>query len=191
MPWIPEPGDPDAIHKSEAGEINSLDSVTPADADVLVIEDASDGFSKKKVTVASLPSGGSGGFPSWQTYTPTWTGSTSNPSIGGGTLTGKYLQVGSTAFVVVEMVAGTGTNFGSGEWFFSLPVEAADLTHVGPALAWDQGTLKHEGIAWLFDTETVQCTSQSNGADWGSGVPFTWNATNGDLLRFSITYETV
>src|SRR5690606_40684611 len=108
-------GEPDAFHKSVPNEIASLNTVTPADNDVLVIEDASDGFAKKKVTVASLPSGGSGGFPNWQTYTPTWTGSSTNPSIGGGTLTGKYLQVGSTAFVVVEMVAGTGTNFGRSE----------------------------------------------------------------------------
>src|SRR5690606_22924320 len=55
--------DEDAIHLSEAGEINSLDSVTPASADVLVLEDASNGFAKAKTTVAALAAviGGGGG----------------------------------------------------------------------------------------------------------------------------------
>jgi len=57
--------DEDAIHLSEAGEINSLDSVTPAGSDVLVLEDASDGFAKAKTTVSALADviGGGGDLP--------------------------------------------------------------------------------------------------------------------------------
>jgi len=60
MGWYVD-GDPDAFHKSVPNEIASLNTVTPADNDVLVIEDASDGFAKKKIAVAAIGGGGGGG----------------------------------------------------------------------------------------------------------------------------------
>ena len=53
--------DPDAFHKDVANEIGSLTLVAPADSDVVLVEDASAGFAKRKVTVASLGGGGGGG----------------------------------------------------------------------------------------------------------------------------------
>jgi hypothetical protein len=51
-----------AIHDNVDGEINAITTkATPASADVLLIEDSADSFSKKKITIGSLPSGGSGG----------------------------------------------------------------------------------------------------------------------------------
>src|SRR5690606_4329848 len=52
---------PDSFHKSVPNEIATLSVVTPADNDVLVIEDASDGYTKKKVLAGSLGGGGGGG----------------------------------------------------------------------------------------------------------------------------------
>src|SRR5690554_7708512 len=53
--------DPDAFHKSVPNEIATLSTVTPADNDVLLIEDASDGYTKKKVLAGSLGGDGGGG----------------------------------------------------------------------------------------------------------------------------------
>lgn len=53
--------DPDSFHKSVPNEIATLSAAIPADNDVLLIEDASDGYTKKKVLAGSLGGGGGGG----------------------------------------------------------------------------------------------------------------------------------
>lgn len=58
--------DENAIHDNVAGEIDAIAAkATPVDADVVVIEDSEDGFSKKKVTLDNLISG----EPKMVTYT--------------------------------------------------------------------------------------------------------------------------
>lgn len=55
--WVLVGGDDlSAIHVDVAGEINGIASATPDTADVVVFEDASDSFNKKKDTVGSLVS---------------------------------------------------------------------------------------------------------------------------------------
>lgn len=50
--------DEDAIHDNVAGEINAVaDKEAPEDSDVLLIEDSSDSWAKKKITVSDLTSG--------------------------------------------------------------------------------------------------------------------------------------
>ena len=71
----------------------------------------------------------SGTQGAWTTYAPTWTSST-NPSIGNGTLSGRYRRIGKTVDIVVTMAAGSTTTFGAGAYSFSLP---AGLTLVSPA----------------------------------------------------------
>lgn len=55
------------------------------------------------------------------TYTPTWTGSVSNPAIGNGTLNGAWQRKGTRCTANILMTAGTTTTFGSGYFKFSLP----------------------------------------------------------------------
>lgn len=61
----------------------------------------------------------------WTSYTPQWTASTTNPSIGNGTISGKYryasLQVIELAVIIRP---GSTTTFGSGQYRISLPVTA-------------------------------------------------------------------
>lgn len=48
--------DPDAIHDDVSAEINSItEKVTPADADLLLIEDSAVGHAKKKLQISNLP----------------------------------------------------------------------------------------------------------------------------------------
>lgn len=50
--------DSDAIHDNVSGEINAvMAKATPADADVLLIEDSADTFSKKRISISDLPGG--------------------------------------------------------------------------------------------------------------------------------------
>jgi len=59
----------------------------------------------------------------WTAYTPAWTATTTNPTIGNGTITGAYLQMGKTIVGMwAKVVAGSTTTFGSGFYSLSLPV---------------------------------------------------------------------
>src|ERR1044071_1955961 len=50
----------------------------------------------------------------WDSYTPTWTNSTTNPTIGNGTLSGAYIQVGKFVVFRVSIGMGSTTTFGTG-----------------------------------------------------------------------------
>lgn len=56
------------------------------------------------------------------TYTPAWTGTTTNPTLGSGQLTGRYV-VDETGWVriSIQLVCASDTGKGSGAWRFSLP----------------------------------------------------------------------
>lgn len=58
----------------------------------------------------------------WTSYTPTWTVvSGTNPSIGNGSISGKWRQVGESVEVVFSINSGTTTTYGSGVYVVSLP----------------------------------------------------------------------
>ncbi|MGW3024839.1 hypothetical protein [Streptomyces sp. NPDC001221] len=64
-------------------------------------------------------------FGAWTAYPPTWTAST-NPAIGNGTITGRYMKIGRTVVCEINVVAGSTTTFGSGSYNFGLPTTAAN-----------------------------------------------------------------
>jgi hypothetical protein len=77
------------------------------------------------------PTGATGTFSTgaWTTYTPTWTASTTNPTIGNGTLQGRYIELGSAVFGEVRIVAGSTTSRGSGTYAISLPFSSVGYNH--------------------------------------------------------------
>lgn len=60
----------------------------------------------------------------WTTYTPSWTAASVNPSIGNGTLQGRYVKAGRLVLVEIQMLAGSTTTFGTGGYTFTLPFSA-------------------------------------------------------------------
>ena len=56
----------------------------------------------------------------WTTYTPGWTGTT-NPSLGNGSLVGRYTRIGRTIIGGVVLTIGSTTTGGSGSWSWDLP----------------------------------------------------------------------
>jgi hypothetical protein len=63
------------------------------------------------------------------TYTPTWTvAAGTNPVIGNGTITGRFIQLGKWVFFNVAVQSGSTTTFGTGNYLFSLPVTASTVT---------------------------------------------------------------
>ena len=124
------------------------------------------------------------------TYTPTWAGG--SPSIGNGTLTGRYQRIGKRISVQIVLIGGSTTNWGGATaWTFSLPVTAASDTvyYVGIAHILDSGTGFHTGVALISpggSTLNLNPSTAGTGGNFASTTPITW-ATN-DQLRIDITY---
>ena len=133
----------------------------------------------------------------WQSYTPTWTAATTNPSIGNGTLTGRYIVIGKLCTYVLGLVTSTTTTYGSGDWAFSLPINAvntAGINFYGVAHIRKAGTANYERIAQIapyLSTSVINLfidpTQGSNSTKISATDPFTWG--NGDSIGFEITYE--
>jgi hypothetical protein len=74
-------------------------------------------------TGATGATGATGVFSTgaWTTYTPTWTATNTNPTIGGGTLQGRYLEIGTAVFGEIRVLIGSSTTRGDGVYKLSLP----------------------------------------------------------------------
>ena len=124
------------------------------------------------------------------TYTPTWTGAGSNPSIGNGTLTGSYIQRGKICWVEIVCVAGGTTTFGSGVYSWAIPLTAADADRIrlfGEIL--DSGTAFWQAASRGSGGTTATVivgSAGSTSASSGSTVPMTWAAS--DYLRLAGEY---
>jgi hypothetical protein len=126
----------------------------------------------------------------WTSYSPSWTATTSNPSIGNGTITGRYAQTASLVWVNIKMTAGSTTTFGTGLWRFSLPVTPT-VDELLPSTVSDNST------SFRYNATTRIILSSTSGdnmrihVDGGySGVsataPYTW--ASGDFLIISGSY---
>ena len=132
----------------------------------------------------------------WTAYTPAWSGT--GTSIGNGVINGRYMLVGKTCTVSVEMAFGTTSNVGTGVYSWSVPFTAASpagssANYVycgsarGHAAAWYGGT-----VAVFKNTTTAKIyNSASTATEWSPTVPTTWAAAATNYLHFDVTYETV
>lgn len=77
----------------------------------------------------------------WTAYTPAWTAATTNPTLGNGTITGNYWQVGKTIHGRIVLTIGSTTTLGSGAYSFGLPAAALDANGIG-ASGWLNGPQK-------------------------------------------------
>ena len=133
----------------------------------------------------------------WQSYTVSWTAESTNPAIGNGTLAGRYNVIGKLCTYVLGLVMGSTTNYGSGNWAFSLPINAvntAGINFYGVAHLRNGGIANYERIAEIVPANSVSVinmftdpTQGSNSAKISATVPFTWG--EGDAFGFEITYE--
>jgi hypothetical protein len=145
----------------------------------------------------------------WTTYTPTWEGITTNPSIGNGTLSGRWRRIGDEAEYEIYLAFGSTTSGGSGKWRFTLDTgrghainnsklpRSAGSNFLGVAHAYNAAVLNTR-IANIvqFGTNTTRviisgdhATGQTSGlgnALWDASSPFTWGNGFFLTLRFSV-----
>lgn len=134
------------------------------------------------------PSGGSSS--AWTTYTPSWTGTITNPAIGNGTLDGRYTVMGKTLHLAFTLIAGSTTTFGSGFQVFGIPggYSAAYGCAFGAGRLLDNSATDRRMCLGLSTTSATGFNlAVYNGASITNTVPWTW-AVN-DSIIFSGTIE--
>ncbi|MEU3836513.1 hypothetical protein ACFCXC_18410 [Streptomyces microflavus] len=129
----------------------------------------------------------------WTPYTPVWTGQTTNPVLNNGTLTGRYLKVGRTCHVQIELLMGSLTTYGSGGWVLTLPFAASPSgNRIGVAHAFQSARVQGQlvvapsastGLLFFPATTSVSFLSLATAT-----APVTWAA--GGRIYVSMTYET-
>ena len=129
-----------------------------------------------------------------QTYTPSWTATGGTPTIGNGTLTGKYTVINNWCVGSVLMVLGSTSSIsGTSEWRWSLPVTQTNTPQfqaLGSALAIDYGTAGYRGTVWYSLGQNAMAVYASDVAGTvGATIPFTWTPASGDYLTISFSYE--
>lgn len=153
--------------------------------------DAGSGQATITIPGSSLPG-------AWTSYTPTWTGSTTNPTIGNGTLAGAYIEIGKTVHFRINLTVGSTTSVGSGTWRFSFPVTphvdvagfalggyGEDAAVIGYVISAGLRVAGASTFSLLMHVPTSSSMGASNIVS--HNLPHAWG--NGDFLRFSGTYE--
>jgi hypothetical protein len=126
-------------------------------------------------------------------YQPTWTGATSNPSLGNGSLNGSYTRRGRVVLLSFRLVIGSTTTFGTGEWRFSLPFKSHSRSYLGSVKIFDSGTEIMGGFAQINEggATFLSVYGFKSGVVTGLSAddthPITW--TTSDELWVSITYD--
>lgn len=139
-------------------------------------------FSAEQVVSGSIVCGG------YKSYTPTVTGSTSNPTVGDGVVVGRWRRNGDMVDGYVEFTIGSTTSGGVGNIRFSLPTLAAvgEGDQIGGGvLIQDSGTRFYAGVPLIAsNVQYVEMYVDQAAVTFAS--PFTY-ATN-DKYRVSFRY---
>ncbi len=132
------------------------------------------------------------GYPSHFTYTPTLT----NITIGNGTATGRYAQIGSLAFFSFNLTCGSTTSMGTNPIFTVPVVPKYSNSIVIASLLLDSGTASYfstsvnESVGTKENVYTYVHAASGSYATYNlvtATVPFTW--TTNDRLSATGTYE--
>ncbi|GIH07432.1 hypothetical protein Rhe02_54990 [Rhizocola hellebori] len=119
------------------------------------------------------------------TYTPELTSSSGSPTIGNGTLTGRYLQSNGLAYVQIQLTRGSTTDYGTGFISLSVPIPALSVDYVGACTLFDASANSFAAACQMETTTSITPVSSSGVIT--STSPFTW-ATS-DRIRITILYE--
>jgi hypothetical protein len=123
----------------------------------------------------------------WIPFTPVWTASVTNPSLGNGTRNSRYKMIADkTMMFRIRYQFGTTTNFGSGAYGFTLPFAPSSLGEQTCAAFFndDSATQRIPGTAWINNTSGIFRVLYPGGSvGAANNQPFIWAAN--DLLVIS------
>jgi hypothetical protein len=133
----------------------------------------------------------------YSAYTPSWSASGTAPSLGNGTVAGRFVQVGNLVHFYMTFTAGSTSTFGTGAFRFSLPVAASTGLGANIPIGIAYGNDNSAGVNSIAMVLVENSTTLSihgtatwptgGDASFGQTTPWTW--ATGDTIRLSGTYE--
>jgi len=131
------------------------------------------------------------GYPTaYGTYVPVWTCAGTAPSLGNGSLTGRFAQVGKLTHVNINLVAGSTTTFGTGQFILSLPAATPATGYpIASVLYFDSSAgLFFPGNSWAVSTTTLGLYDNASPlAAVTNAAPFAW--ATADQILLQLAYE--
>ena len=144
---------------------------------------------------------GSFSITPWTTYTPILRASVTNPNLGNGSITGRYVNIGATIVGEIRIIAGTvGFSRGSGIYTVSLPTPGVieNFQPVGQVVMRDEGPGTNYFGTAIFNsaiTDRVELYMHSQSSVFVEGVPVTQDTpflfNSNDKILIQITYESL
>lgn len=147
------------------------------------------------------PTGPTGTFSisPWTAYSPTWTGSVTDPTLGNTSIVGRYMNVGATIFGEIRIVAGT-SGFVRGEGIYRIGLPTPGIVEnfqpVGQVVMRDEGPGTNFFGTAIFNNgvnDEIELYMHSQVSQFDEGVavthttPFLFSANDKILIQF--TYE--
>lgn len=121
------------------------------------------------------------------TYTPTLSTSGTAPTLGNGTLTGRWSRAGATVTVDIYLSIGSTTNLGTGQLEFSLPVtNNLDIAQVGGAVYMVHAGTIYTGVVVIGGSSQQAALARDTSGAVTYNSPGTFAA--GDVIYTSFTY---
>jgi hypothetical protein len=175
------------LYNGTGWEVGALPTATPGviDTDATLVGDGSVG---DPLGIFEDPT---------DTYTPVWTALTTNPSIGSGSITGRFHVDPTSRWVDVsiEIVCASDTGKGSGEWEVSLPFQSFSgrgqtltLLMTYPTIGTRVGAALINGGMTKIERMSVTSGTSATGTEYITGsLASTW--TSGGRVIISGRYE--
>ncbi len=130
----------------------------------------------------------------WQSYTPTWTSSGTAPSLGNGSITGRYCLMGDLVVVQGKILMGSTTTFGTGNYSWSLPITSANALGGNSIIGyvWIRDNSAGDYMGCCLDGTTTfsvrpGASTFGGSSTVGSLAPMTW--ANTDYMAWQLNYE--
>lgn len=187
LKWAAAAGGSPLTTKGDLFGRSTVDARIPVGPDDQVLTaDAAQALGVKWAEPAAGGGAGGGVLPAWEDWTPVWTTTGSAPSVGNGSLTGRFQHVGKTVHFRLQLNWGSTTSGGTGTYQFTLPVPASSLQWTFAANCLEGGVDNDVSIG-LLESGSVFVVVIDDGNVANSTAPFTWGDT--DRLVVTGTYE--
>lgn len=181
------------VQRFESATDRSVRNSTPDDGELSYLQDVDRYEGRINGQWVTLFSGSS-----WTTYTPAWTAiSGTQPTLGNGTLLGRYQQLGKTIHVFMQLILGSTSTLGTAQWQLALPLPAVSgggLVQVLHGRFFDtSASAPYTVVGHLTDGTTARLEIQGTNPNLtslvasGPQMPFT--PATGDYVTVEGTYE--
>ena len=130
----------------------------------------------------------------WETWTPTWSSTGTQPVLGNGAIYGRYQRIQKLVMCFIQLSPGSTTTFGTGVYLFTYPVTpiapfVAYQTHGGTSAYFDASAAANYVGYPMYNASSTTTFQMGivGGTDVTNTAPFTW--ANGDNLKLSFFYQ--